>query len=955
MKLRISPLLGNLFCTGLALVAAALQTAEAVVIYPTPQHNGTRSVTTRVTDVQTILRTPESSGGMWERLPNVPEGYAVDITPGKLTIYANDETGLYYARQSIIQMLYNVPNATLAHNDEFVGKTLREITRLGELPMGILVDWPDIPARGIVEGYYGAPWSFEARCSIFRFMGRNKLNTYIYAPKDDPYHHGKGCYETYPAGRAAELAELVRYARNHHVRFVWAIHPANTVKWNDNGGKTQLDALCKKLRQMYELGVRDFGVLVDDSSGEIGKAERQVQLTNYILENFIRKHPDVNQTLIMCPTGYNRSWTNANFLQTLGNGLDKSIPIMWTGDTVVHDITLEGQQWVNNHVQRPTFIWWNWPCNDFKRSRLSLGRTYGLDTHPDMKNQMSGFVANPMEHAEASKIGLFGVANYAWNTEDFESATTWEAGMHRLYPRHREAMQIFCAHNSYLLPNAHGYFREESSHIADTAKKFIDSIDAGTPDSKAGQLLHLEFDRMISAARELKHTQNPVAGLCTEIRPWLDQFELVGVAGASIMTAFATEDDYLFHYFFDTVKALYDMQSITRADWSERGVRQIDDVEVAAYAMTPVLNAAFSYMNARVYADLSGQKRSVPRFTASVGDTKTDSLKIMDARPETFWSNNKLQQEGQWYCLDHGSPISINNICLVTGGSRHNDYPATVQFEVSDDATNWQPVGKPQHGNMAIVNLSKEPLRARYVRFRITKARHNWLSICEFAVNRALPPYASGTVQGRNFTAYSNTEDIGLNRIMEVFPLHAGESISLELPTPIHPEWLEINLENAELSHWANIILTLESGQEIHIKKDIINNRLYMKKEELPRERITSLCVTNASDRTQEIKLTLFRIGITPDALATDPRCISDADIATTYFCSKAPLDITMPVPEGSTELITVGNVRCDVTNATLSSEGEHVRRYKLTPGAEEVRITHPQRPHSFVNEVIFR
>ena len=125
--------------------------------------------------------------------------------------------------------------------------------------------------------------------------------------------------------------------------------------------------------------------------------------------------------------------------------------------------------------------------------------------------------------------------------------------------------------------------------------------------------------------------------------------------------------------------------------------------------MTPVLNAAFSYMNARVYADLSGQKRSVPRFTASVGDTKTDSIKIMDARPETFWSNNKLQQEGQWYCLDHGSPISISNICLVTGGSRHNDYPATVQFEVSDDATNWQPVGKPQHGNMAIVHLSKSP------------------------------------------------------------------------------------------------------------------------------------------------------------------------------------------------------------------------------------------------------
>ncbi|MBR1979433.1 MAG: beta-N-acetylglucosaminidase domain-containing protein, partial [Akkermansia sp.] len=188
-----------------------------------------RSVTTRVKDVQVIMRDSGDTSVMWRRLPKVAEGYAIDITPGKLTIYANDEAGLYYARQSITQMLYNVPDATLAHNDVFADKTLREIIHLGELPMGILVDWPDLPARGVVEGYYGAPWSFESRCSIFRFMGRNKMNTYIYAPKDDPYHHGLGCYQSYPAAKVAELRELVQYARKHHVRFVSAaIYMART-------------------------------------------------------------------------------------------------------------------------------------------------------------------------------------------------------------------------------------------------------------------------------------------------------------------------------------------------------------------------------------------------------------------------------------------------------------------------------------------------------------------------------------------------------------------------------------------------------------------------------------------------------------------------------------------------------------------------------------------------------
>ena len=96
MKLQLKPMLRALFGTVLFL-AITIPAAEAVVIYPTPQHNGMRSVTTRVNDVQVIMRDQESKGGMWDRLPDIPEGYAVDITPGKVTVYANDEAGVYYA------------------------------------------------------------------------------------------------------------------------------------------------------------------------------------------------------------------------------------------------------------------------------------------------------------------------------------------------------------------------------------------------------------------------------------------------------------------------------------------------------------------------------------------------------------------------------------------------------------------------------------------------------------------------------------------------------------------------------------------------------------------------------------------------------------------------------------------------------------------------------------------
>lgn len=52
---------------------------------------------------------------------------------------------------------------------------------------------------------------------------------------------------------------------------------------------------------------------------------------------------------------------------------------MWTGNTVIYDITLEGQQWVNKRFKRPSFVWWNFPVSDYVRNYLLLGESYGLD------------------------------------------------------------------------------------------------------------------------------------------------------------------------------------------------------------------------------------------------------------------------------------------------------------------------------------------------------------------------------------------------------------------------------------------------------------------------------------------------------------------------------------------------------------------------------------------------
>ena len=629
---------------------------DEVTVYPRPQKMDISEQVTGIKSVSVRTRSTKAKGAYWEKVPKVSGAYCLHITPGKLAVYAHDDVGVFYAKQTLCQLLRGVPEAREAHRDPFIDKSLEDVARMGKVPTGTIIDWPDLPYRGVVEGYYGIPWSTEARMAQFEFYGRNKLNTFIYAPKDDPYHHGGGCYQPYPADKAKEIKKMVAHARKYHVKFFWAIHPANTVNWDNNNGKPQLDKLCAKLQQLYDLGVRDFGVFVDDSTGEIGKASRQVQLCRYIQENFIRKHPEANQELIMCPTGYNRGWTNENFLTEMGEGLPKDIFMMWTGNSVVHDIKLEGQQWVNKFLKSPTFIWWNWPCNDFRRDRLSMGRTYGLGTEPEMKKQMSGFVANPMEHAEANKVGLFGVADYTWNITQFDSVSSWKAGIARLYPEYQEEMQIFCDHNSNLLPNGHGYYREESVELAPQLKALTEAFNQHSPTEQAMASMRKIFKDIRKAGKKLRNAEGSAEALAKEIQPWLKQFEMLGSAGDRLLDSCSRKEKKPLETFLKAAAALSDMKQTTRPQWNGSGVKEVQGVTVGTEHIMPLIEAVLKHKNEELYQDIANSKADkvpsvIPTVTSSIQGIK---LTINDTNEEIG-----LNRVMEFYSLPAGGNIEL--------------------------------------------------------------------------------------------------------------------------------------------------------------------------------------------------------------------------------------------------------------------------------------------------------
>ena len=142
----------------------------------------------------------------------------------------------------------------------------------GAMPCVTIIDYADVQNRGIIEGYYGVPYTALVTKDLFQFMARYKMNTYMYGAKSDPYHSHLWS-EPYPTHITPEqerigyltqdmMRDITAAAHKNKVNFVWAIHPGKA--FADPDDATVLDRIMGKFECMYQLGVRQFGVFVDD-------------------------------------------------------------------------------------------------------------------------------------------------------------------------------------------------------------------------------------------------------------------------------------------------------------------------------------------------------------------------------------------------------------------------------------------------------------------------------------------------------------------------------------------------------------------------------------------------------------------------------------------------------------------------------------------------------------------
>lgn len=665
----------------------------------------------------------------------------------EIVLAGKDATGTFYAAQTFDQLLQSNSEQT-------------------EVPSVKIRDWPQMGNRSAIEGFYGEPWSHQDRLNQMDFYGKNKMNMYVYAPKDDPYHRDKW-REPYPKKKIKQIKELVQRAKENHVQFTFALSPGKSVCYSDND---DFQALKDKMQTMYDIGVRSFAIFFDDigkalhcsqDKKEFGdssspSASGQAYLLNRFNKEFIKTHKGTDR-LITVPIDYT-GIKNNDYKRRFANKVDQDVIFYWTGTRVAPaKITTKQARKAKDVYKHDLLIWDNYTAHDYNPNDLLLGPYTGRSG--DLSDEVLGVTANPMDGlAEASKITLFTVADYAWNSKAYNPKQSWEQSVKAFGGDEADAFKTF-AENAY----SSRFIDQESLTLNPLIKKFWDAY-GSDDDKKEAQKLVNEFENIAKAPKELRNNFNNESFL-KNTKPWLDKLELYGKAGEA------------------AVKMLEDQKEADNEGvWKNRlklenAYRKANKIsqKMGSGVIKPFLDKTIDMNNE--WLEITQTKPTTTMGSYQGYDPKN----MIDNDSSTYFWSNEGANSGDAVGIDLGNVFSLKRIKILMGPDK--DYIRRGVLEYSRDGQEWHELKKGK--NESKIQMDDLDMKARYVRYRATADQTQWVKVREFQV--ASNKMGNIKVEGEP-SASDNTSltaatdgDVGNYYKASRVPEH-GESLEFTLP-----------------------------------------------------------------------------------------------------------------------------------------------------------------------------
>ena len=239
---------------------------------------------------------------------------------------------------------------------------------------------------GYIEGYYGKLLSWDERRLVCNRMAEQHLNTYVYAPKEDPFHRAR--WKTpYPSSWIETFRIFVRNASRKSVSVVPCIAPGLSFDYTSN---SDYATLFKKLSVFADIGSRIVALLMDDipqtlppvSHGTFASlGQAHAVLLSRLQCDLRKRNPSLG--LWFCPTVYTNQFApeglaHSVYLADLVRGIPRQIQVLWTGESVISPtLNKKTLQSISHLFKGNIIIWDNLYANDYCPNRLFAGPYVG--------------------------------------------------------------------------------------------------------------------------------------------------------------------------------------------------------------------------------------------------------------------------------------------------------------------------------------------------------------------------------------------------------------------------------------------------------------------------------------------------------------------------------------------------------------------------------------------------
>ena len=684
------------------------------------------------------------------------DSYMLVVKNGKIGVLGKDTDSAFYGLTTLRQILQQTDNEKLIQDLE-------------------ITDWANVASRGFIEGYYGEPWSTEDRAELMRWGGNFKLNSYFYAPKDDPKHN-KQWREKYTEQELKEKIEPLAKAGNaSKCQFVFALHPFMNSPITNANYEESVQTLKEKFEQVMGVGVRQIAVLADDAANQGNDLYIKLmkELVDWVSsEEMQNKYPGLKKIIPFCPVQY------------MGNGeawmqnMPDEVPVVMTGGRVWGEVTDSFTNAFYGNVNRGPYMWINWPCTDNSKRHLIMGG-YTTFLHPGVNpEKIQGIVLNPMQQSEPSKVAIFGNACYAWNIWDQKEAEqAWEASF------------SYADHDTYEDTDASEALRELSKHMInqnmdDRVTKLEESVElkpkldefkgklaAGSLTQDDIDKMRREFEILEEAAETYRREGNP--RIVKQIVYWLDTWKNITSAANhffNALQAYYLEDDanMVPTYFVEAQAQLEEAEThgfpyVDHTEYAEVGVQHI----------MPFLRVMRDHV-----AMLSKLTVDPTALIATAISNRTDNptgalsnLVDGDVNTEVIYKEGSTIHAGDYIGVMYNRAIPITDVKFVTGRRENaEDTFERARLMYTEDGVAWKEVPNvPEFTDgRAVVEAHGLSIKAKGIRLEATAERSGkWFAAREIYVNEIpaesegmmFQPLTSTVIKSAHYSLAENTTE----------------------------------------------------------------------------------------------------------------------------------------------------------------------------------------------------